>query len=142
MSAPATLAGQVGANGIVYLLHFDARLRAVPGRAAAATREALHRPRPGATRVPWPGAWRQHGDQRAARGCMLARPGGGHHLAARRARGQAAATASGSSSGRAAPRDPLPAVRRRACGPATLPRNANGSVSRSLTTDEQLAAPA
>ena len=123
------------ANGIVYLLHFDAVYVPYPGAplrdcAKHYTGRVRRGPRALARRLG------QHGTEGGARLMLAVRAAGITWQLARTWPGGSDREKQLKRQGGASRRCPLCGVKPR---PGELPRNVNGSVSRSLTTDEQLA---
>ncbi len=123
------------ANGIVYLLHFDAVYVPYPGAplrdcAKHYTGRVRRGPRALARRLG------QHGTESGARLMLAVRAAGITWQLARTWPGGSDREKQLKRQGGASRRCPLCGVKPR---PGELPRNVNGSVSRSLTTDEQLA---
>ncbi len=129
------MAGQVGAQGLVYLLHFDVVYVPYPGAprrdcAQHYTGRVRGGPRALAKRLA------QHGTTSGAALMRAVRRAGITWQLARTWPGGSDRERQLKRQGGAARRCPLCGIAPRS---GDLPRNANGSVSRSLATDEQLA---
>ena len=129
------MAGQIGVNGIVYLLHFDVvyvPYLGAPRRDCTQhyTGRVRGGPRALAKRLA------QHGTMRGARLMLAVRAAGITWRLARTWPGGSDRERQLKRQGGAARRCPLCGIAPRS---GDLPRNANGGVSRSLVTDRQLA---